>query len=119
MTMIATLRSLFWLLAASVLFFALVPGPLGEIIPSDFERHYLAFLALPAFAVFAWPSVSVPALWAGFVVFGGLIEILQKVMNVGRAAEWHDLVNDMVATTMALVVANLLIRMMRGADRTA
>lgn len=118
MKITTTLRSLFWLLAAAVLFLALVPGSLGEIIPSDVERHYLAFLVLPIVATYAWPRVPLPAMWLAFVIFGGVIEFLQLEMAIGRAAEWHDWVNDVVATTIGLVVANLGLRM-AGINRIA
>lgn len=111
-------KLLFWLLAALVLFFALVPGPLGNIISSDTERHYLAFLVLPAIAAYAWPRIPVPAMWLAFVAFGGLIEFLQWEMALGRAAEWHDWMNDMMATTISLVVSSVVLRMTRS-DRTA
>ena len=114
----ATVRSLFWLLAASVLFLALVPGPLGDLISSDVERHYLAFLMLPIVATYAWPRVPLPAMWLAFVVFGGAIEFFQMEMAMGRQAEWRDWVNDVVATTIGLVVANVGLRM-TGPDRIA
>lgn len=106
-------KLLFWLLAALVLFFALVPGNLGNIIPSDTERHYLAFLVLPAIAAYAWPRVPLPVMWLAFVGFGGLIEFLQMEMNLGRAAEWHDWMNDMVATTISLVVSTAVLHVTR------
>jgi len=46
-----------------------------------------------------------------------LIEVLQMEMNIGRAAEWHDWVNDIVATTISLVVSSVLLRMI-GTERT-
>lgn len=109
----AAARILFWVLIASVLFFALIPGPLGDIIESDVERHYLAFLVLPAVASYGWPRLSVVLLWIAFVAFGGMIEILQLVMALGRAAEWRDWVNDIVATTISLVVSTVILRMVR------
>lgn len=111
-------RTLFWLLAATVLFLALVPGPLGSIIASDVERHYFAFLLLPAIAAYAWPRIPVPMMWLAFVVFGGLIEILQMQMGLGRAGEWRDWMNDMTATTISLVVSAVVLRTIR-ADRIA
>jgi hypothetical protein len=103
-------RLAFWLLAATVLFFALVPGPLGAIIASDTERHYLAFLVLPALALYAWPRISPLLLWAAFAAFGGLIEILQLEMHLGRSAEMSDWINDLSATTIALSVAFIALK---------
>ncbi|HEX7751461.1 MAG TPA: hypothetical protein VF440_03595 [Novosphingobium sp.] len=111
-------RLTFWLLAAVVLFLALVPGQLGAIIASDTERHYLAFLVLPAVALYGWPRSSPLLLWIAFAGFGGLIEMLQYEMNLGRAAEMSDWINDLSATTIALMVGTLAIRV-RGFDKTA
>lgn len=110
MTLRQLARLSFWLLAVAVLVLALIPGPLGAIIESDVERHYLAFLVLPAVASYAWPRVPVPVMWVAFVAFGGAIEILQMKMNLGRAAEWGDWMNDMMATTISLVVMSVLLR---------
>lgn len=101
-------KTLFWLLTAAVMFLALVPGPLGAIIPSDAERHYLAFLVLPAVAAYAWPRVPILAMWLVFVAFGGAIELLQFVMGLGREAEWNDWINDMTAITVSLVVCAVI-----------
>lgn len=106
-------KMLFWLLAAAVLFLALVPGPLGAIIPSDAERHYLAFLVLPAVAAYAWPRVPILIMWVVFVAFGGAIELLQSLMGLGREAEWSDWINDMVAITVSLVVGAVILRRRR------
>lgn len=108
----------FWLLTAAVLFFALVPGQLGAIIASDTERHYLAFLVLPAVAYYGWPKSSPVLLWFAFAAFGGLIEILQLEMNLGRQAEMSDWMNDLSATTIALVVSYVALRVFRS-DETA
>ncbi len=107
-------KTLFWLLAAAVLFLALVPGSLGQIIPSETERHYLAFLVLPAVAAYAWPRVAMPVMWLVFAAFGGAIELLQSFMGMGRAAEWHDWLNDLVAITVSLA-AGAAIFSRRGA----
>lgn len=114
-----TARLSFWLLTAIVLFFALVPGSLGTIIASDMSRHYLAFLALPALAHFAWPRLPIILLWSAFVAFGGLIEILQQVMDLGRAAEMADWINDINATTISLLAAYVAVRFLNMGEQTA
>lgn len=98
-------RAAFWLLTAIVLFLALVPGPLGAIVSSDTERHYMAFLVLPAAAHYGWPRVSPALLWIAFAAFGGLIEVLQFAMHLGREAQMSDWINDMSAATIALAVS--------------
>lgn len=109
-------RSAFWLLTAIVLFFALVPGKLGTIIPSDTERHYLAFLVLPALAHYAWPRLSPLLLWLAFAAFGAMIELLQFEMNLGRAAEMHDWINDMSAAAISLAVSFAVLRLVERGE---
>ena len=97
-------RAAFWISAVSVLFLALVPGPLGEIVKSDAERHWLAFLVLPALAFIGWPDMGAMKLWFAFAAFGAAIEIAQWAMNLGRQAQWSDWVHDLIATTISLAI---------------
>ncbi len=101
-------RALFCILLATATFFALVPGPLGQIIDSGLERHILAFLALPVLAGIAWPQLSIGRLWLAFAMFGGLIELAQLWMNLGRTAEWEDWLVDCLATSIALLAVYLI-----------
>lgn len=98
-------RAAFWVSAATVLFLALVPGPLGEIVKSDTERHWLAFLILPALAFVGWPKMGVVKLWLCFATFGASIEVAQWAMNLGRQAQWSDWTHDLIATTISLAIA--------------
>lgn len=97
-------RAAFCLCVLIATFLALVPGPVGQIIESGPERHFLAFLVLPALAAFGWPNISHARLWLAFAVFGGLIEIVQLGMDVGRSGRVIDWVIDCAAITVSLVV---------------
>lgn len=105
-------RLIFWLLAACVLFLALVPGPLGQMIRSDTGRHFLAFLVLPAIAFAAWPEAGPFKLWLGFALFGGAIEISQWAMHLGREAQWSDWRNDLIAAAISLTFSSLFAKAM-------
>ncbi|WP_191906386.1 VanZ family protein [Hymenobacter baengnokdamensis] len=43
----------------------------------------------------------------GCVLFGGLIELLQYIMNMGRHAEWTDLLGDTIGAALVLAGAGL------------
>lgn len=56
-----------------------------------------------------WPALAQRAglvVLLGCVLFGGLIEILQYVMHMGRQAEWSDLVGDSVGAALALLIVS-------------
>lgn len=97
-------RSLFCLSLVVATFMALVPGPIGQIIESGPERHFLAFLMLPIFAGLGWPRISYRRLWLAFAAFGGLIELAQLVMAIGRSGRFIDWVIDCVAITVSLLI---------------
>jgi hypothetical protein len=100
----ALLKAMFWLSAGSVVFLAVVPGPLGQVIASGFQRHFLAFLILPALARATWPRVDAIKLLLAFAAFGAAIEGAQQAMQLGREAEWSDWLNDLYATMLSLAV---------------
>lgn len=114
MTLHGAARSLFWLAAAVALFLALVPGPLGMIIESGEQRHFLAFLVLPLLAVTGWPRISAVRHWLCFTAFGGAIELLQWWTALGRKAEWSDWINDMIAAAVAIALGRLLLHLRNG-----
>lgn len=101
---IIVLRISFAIMAIVVTFLALTPGPLGQIVESGPLRHMLAFAALPILSSLAWPRVAPLRQFLAFALFGATIEIAQLLMNAGRRAEWNDWANDLLATTIALVL---------------
>ncbi len=42
------------------------------------------------------------------ILFGGVIELLQLVMNVGRGAEWPDFAADCIGALVAYIISRLL-----------
>lgn len=91
-------------LAAIILLLSLLPNrDLPDIRLWDKAKHALAYVAL----AFWFGSVVVRRdyFWLALVLiaFGGAIELLQA--QVGRDAEWGDLLADAVGTTIGLLLA--------------
>lgn len=109
MTALVT-RTLFAFAVATVVFFALVPGPLGQIIESGEQRHVLAFALLPIISALGWPAIGARMQWLGYAIFGASIEVTQGWMAVGRQAELGDWLVDMAAATISLTIVHLIRR---------
>jgi VanZ family protein len=92
------------LLAAAITALSLLPNKdLPDVHLWDKAKHTLAYVAL----AFWFGSVVVRRdyFWLALIViaFGGAIELLQA--QVGRDAEWGDLLADGVGTTIGLLLA--------------
>ena len=85
--------------------------PEWKFLSFDTAAHAGVFAVL---AVLGWFSLGRQRRWlglaqhpgvavlAGCVLFGGLIEVLQYAMQVGRHAEWSDLGGDSLGAALAL-----------------
>jgi VanZ family protein len=94
------------ILAAFIAFVCLLPGKdLPDIHLWDKLEHGVAFAALALW--FGCVVVRRDILWLGIglVVFGGLIEILQGWMGLGRDADVRDLLADALGITLGLLMA--------------
>lgn len=95
-----------------VLALSLMPQPpsAGGLLGMDKLLHagaYALLAFLVAWSLYASRWFHGNACLAAFVitvVFGGSLEILQGLMQLGRAAEWGDLVADGVGALAACVV---------------
>lgn len=96
-------RIAFLVLVAAMLFLALTPGPLGMVIESGEHRHLLAFTLLPLVGSLAWPRLSLRAQFAFYAVLGGVIELVQAWMALGRNGSWFDWAIDCAAAAAALL----------------
>jgi len=95
------------LLAAAVLYLALIPMPPHELsLGWDKVNHAAAFTALTVASVFASGGSRRTLLWAllGVFALGGAIEILQLFVP-SRSSEWADLLADVVGMCVGLAVA--------------
>ncbi len=106
---------------AGVLYLTLAPRPFGSVrIPlfegADKVVHVMMFFAM-AFAyhfdfrrgkkpvdearLMGWIFVSLSA-------FGGLIELAQWKMRMGRSGDWYDLLADIAGTVYGIILAWLI-----------
>lgn len=106
---------------AGVLYLTLAPRPFGSVrIPlfegADKVVHFMMFLAM-AFAYYfdfrrgkkpvdearlmGWIFVSLSA-------FGGLIELAQWKMRMGRSGDWYDLLADIAGAVYGIILAWLI-----------
>ncbi|MCC3154442.1 M28 family peptidase [Hymenobacter sp. BT770] len=106
--------------AAVVLVLTLTPAdkmpvtPVWELLSFDTAAHAGVFLVLAGLSWFSlrrqrrWPALALRAGRAallGSIVFGGLIEVLQYNMALGRHGEWTDLLSDAIGAALAVGVA--------------
>lgn len=106
---------------AGVLYLTLAPRPFGSVRIPLFEEadkvvHFMMFLAM-AFAyhfdfrrgkkpvdearLMGWIFVSLSA-------FGGLIELAQWKMRMGRSGDWYDLLADIAGAVYGIILAWLI-----------
>lgn len=106
---------------AGVLYLTLAPRPFGSVrIPlfegADKVMHFMMFFAM-AFAyhfdfrrgkkpvdearLMGWIFVSLSA-------FGGLIELAQWKMRMGRSGDWYDLLADIAGAVYGIILAWLI-----------
>lgn len=106
---------------AGVLYLTLAPRPFGSVrIPlfegADKVAHFMMFFAM-AFAyhfdfrrgkkpvdearLMGWIFVSLSA-------FGGLIELAQWKMRMGRSGDWYDLLADIAGAVYGIILAWLI-----------
>ena len=106
---------------AGVLYLTLAPSPFGSVrIPlfegADKVVHFMMFFAM-AFAyhfdfrrgkkpvdearLMGWIFVSLSA-------FGGLIELAQWKMRMGRSGDWYDLLADIAGAVYGIILAWLI-----------
>jgi len=93
-------------LAAVIAVLSLLPSKdLPDLRVSDKIEHTLAYVALG----FCFGSVVVRRDWfwlaLALLCFGGLIEVAQGVMSLGRHADLHDLLADGVGIAIGLALA--------------
>jgi VanZ family protein len=110
-------RVLLALLTCVVAYLALTPGPPIDVQTGwDKMNHMLAFSALAVCACFSGlrPRWRLLLAMVALLAFGGAIEVIQP--EVGRNAEWADLLADAVGiiagTSAALWLSRS--RLMRG-----
>lgn len=113
---------------AAILWLTLAPQPLGEITPPLFPGadklvHAIMFgglelmicLDYSRFKGWKRPGISFLIFTSiGVILFGALIEFLQDTMNLGRSADYFDLIADGAGTIIAAFVCFLYTRFHDG-----
>ena len=88
--------------------------PSWELLSFDTAAHAGVFALLAALSWFSmrrqrrWPRLARHpgmVVLVGCILFGGLIEILQFTMNLGRHAEWTDVLGDSIGAALVLGMA--------------
>lgn len=115
------IERLFQLLFWSALVFAFVMASLPQPPalpgdPGDKLLHVLAFLVLAGLAAFAYPRVPLIVIFVGLAVFGGAVELVQAVPQLGREPSWLDWLAD-VGAAAAVLLAVAAIRIARRSAR--
>ena len=103
------LRRAFFVCATFAFIMALVPrAPSLPLEQGDKIMHMLAFLVLGALAASGWRDRSALTILLGLAVLGGAIESFQAIPALNRDAEWLDLLADIGAATVAILLVRWL-----------
>lgn len=99
-----TLRPIFWLMLIAILIVAVLPGDEAPtFFVSDKLNHMLAFFVLGGSAKCLWPKLNLAASFVLLAAYGGMIEILQWALGLGRTADWMDFGADVIAICAGLL----------------
>lgn len=105
------IERLFQLLFWSALVFAFVMASLPQPPPLPGDPrvlHVLAFLVLAGLAAFAYPRVRLLIIFLGLAIFGGAIEVVQAIPQLGREASWVDWLADIAAAAAVLLAVGAI-----------
>ncbi|WP_082116144.1 VanZ family protein [Hymenobacter terrenus] len=106
--------------AAVVLILTLTPAnemphtPNWELLSFDTAAHAGVFVVLAGLSWFSvkrqrrWPRLARHAglvVFVGSTLFGGLIEVLQMTMRLGRHGDWTDLLSDAIGAGLTVGLA--------------
>jgi VanZ family protein len=109
--LLARLARIGLVVAAVIAFvFAIMPAIPGPETYNDKVLHGGTFFVLACLASVGWRRSSIIVLFVALTAFGGLIEIVQGLDLLGRDADWHDLVADMVGAALGLILTRALTR---------
>jgi hypothetical protein len=103
--MIRLFRLAFWAAAAFAFVMAVLPQPPGLAV-SDKLQHITAFLVITGLGCAAYPRMPRARLLLAMIAFGGVIELVQLVPELGRDGEWSDWLADILAVAAALGFAH-------------
>lgn len=106
---------------AGVLYLTLAPRPFGSVrIPlfegADKVMHFMMFFAMAFAYHFDFRRVKKPVdearlmgwIFVSLSAFGGLIELAQWKMRMGRSGDWYDLLADIAGAVYGIILAWLI-----------
>ncbi len=106
---------------AGVLYLTLAPRPFGSVrIPlfegADKVVHFMMFFAMAFAYHFDFRRGKKPVdearlmgwIFVGLSAFGGLIELAQWKMRMGRSGDWYDLLADIAGAVYGIILAWLI-----------
>lgn len=107
---------------AGVLYLTLAPRPFGSVrIPlfegADKVVHFMMFFAMAFAYHFDFRRGKKPVdearlmgwIFVSFSAFGGLIELAQWKMRMGRSGDWYDLLADIAGAVYGIILAWLIL----------
>lgn len=105
------------LVVAAILYLTLVPSPLPDtglpLFPGADKLVHAAMFGALAYALLGdtarWrhsapAAVGAALICVGSALFGGVVELLQMAMDMGRGAEWLDFAADIAGAAIAWVL---------------
>lgn len=106
---------------AGVLYLTLAPRPFGSVrIPlfegADKVVHFMMFFAMTFANHFDFRRGKKPVdearlmgwIFVSLSAFGGLIELAQWKMRMGRSGDWYDLLADIAGAVYGIILAWLI-----------
>lgn len=106
---------------AGVLYLTLAPRPFGSVrIPlfegADKVVHFMMFFAMAFTYHFDFRRGKKPVdearlmgwIFVSLSAFGGLIELAQWKMRMGRSGDWYDLLADIAGAVYGIILAWLI-----------
>lgn len=106
---------------AGVLYLTLAPRPFGSVrIPlfegADKVVHFMMFFAMTFAYHFDFRRGKKPVdearlmgwIFVSLSAFGGLIELAQWKMRMGRSGDWYDLLADIAGAVYGIILAWLI-----------
>lgn len=106
---------------AGVLYLTLAPRPFGSVrIPlfegADKVVHFMMFFAMAFAYLFDFRRGKKPVdearlmgwIFVSLSAFGGLIELAQWKMRMGRSGDWYDLLADIAGAVYGIILAWLI-----------
>lgn len=92
-----------------VIWASLRPAGTGGAIPHlDKVLHLLVYAFLACGVALAWPKLSKMKVFWGCVVFGGLMELAQGVIGVGRTASIMDGLANSLGAALGVYIASFI-----------